>query len=264
MKNQTIHIENNTVENNQDQPRPFLEHVAELRSLVIWTILWFFITSLLAYAFSDEIFSILVYPFQKALAAKDIHRRLIYTNLTEAFVVYVKVAVFTGFFVTFPFLFLQVWRFVSPGLFKNERRLFFFLLLAIPILFVLGALFAYSVVLPTAFGFFLSFENSYNSVPLQLEAKISEYLSLVMRLLLAFGFCFQLPALLIGLSTLGIIKSQQLIKRWRIAVVLVVAISAVITPPDALSMILLAVPLLVLYTLTIFSIHYLEKRKKHA
>jgi sec-independent protein translocase protein TatC len=220
--------------------------------------------TLASYAFAEHIFGLLVAPLEHLFVLKNETRRFIYTNLTEAFVTYLKVALFSGFFLSFPIVALQVWRFVSPGLFSRERKFFSALLIGVPFFFVFGALFAYVVVIPAAFKFFLSFESTIGAMPLQLETKISEYLSLVMRLLLAFGFSFQLPVVLSGLAFLGMVTSDQLIKRWRFAVLLVTILSAIITPPDAISMILLAIPLLFLYSLTIFVVKIIEKRKHYA
>jgi sec-independent protein translocase protein TatC len=218
----------------------------------------------IAYALVEPIFHILVAPLEQLFVLKGEARRFIYTNLTEAFVTYLKVALFAGLFFTFPFMAIQAWLFISPGLFKRERGLFFMLLFSVPFFFIMGALFAYFIVLPTAFSFFLSFESMIGSIPLQLETKMSEYLSLVMRLLLAFGLSFELPVILGGLAWLGILSKETLIKRWRLAVVGVTFLAAVITPPDALSMILLAVPLLFLYALSIIIVSFIETHKNHA
>jgi sec-independent protein translocase protein TatC len=247
-----------------DTPRPFWQHVAELRTAVMISLAFFLIGTGVAYFLSEPIFHILVAPLEQLFAIKGEARRFIYTNLTEAFVTYLKVALFAGLFFTFPFIAIQAWLFVSPGLFKRERGLFFVLLFSIPFFFTIGALFAYYIVLPTAFSFFLSFETMIGSIPLQLETKMSEYLSLVMRLLLAFGLSFELPVVLGGLAWLGVLSKETLIKRWRLAVVGVTLLAAIITPPDALSMILLALPLLFLYALSIIIVSFIEKRKNHA
>lgn len=247
-----------------DPPRPFWQHVAELRTAVIVSLTFFLIGTCIAYFLSEPIFHILAAPLEQLFALKGEARRFIYTNLTEAFVTYLKVALFSGLFITFPFIALQAWLFVSPGLFKRERGLFFVLLFSIPFFFTIGALFAYYIVLPAAFSFFLSFETMIGSIPLQLETKMSEYLSLVMRLLLAFGLSFELPVILGGLAWLGILSKETLIKRWRLAVVGVTLLAAIITPPDALSMILLALPLLFLYALSIIIVSFIEKHKNHA
>lgn len=247
-----------------DVPRPFWQHVVELRTAVIVSLFFFILGTGIAYYFSDVIFHILVLPLEQLFIVKGEMRRFIYTNLTEAFVTYLKVSLFAGLFITFPFIALQAWLFVSPGLYTRERGLFFSLLFAIPFLFGIGAFFAYYVVLPAAFSFFLSFETMIGSIPLQLETKMSEYLSLVMRLILAFGLSFELPVVLAGLAWLGFLSKATLIKRWRLAVVGVTFLAAIITPPDALSMIFLALPLLLLYAISIVIIHFIEKYKKHA
>ncbi len=247
-----------------DTPRSFWQHVTELRTAILWSVLVFAIATVTAYVFVEPIFHILVKPLEVLFTAKGEARRFIYTNLTEVFMTYLKVSLFTGLFITFPFIALQAWRFISPGLYTRERKLFFILLFSVPVFFILGVLFAYLLVLPTAFSFFLSFETMIGTLPLQLETKISEYLSLVMRMLLAFGLSFELPVILSGLAWLGMITKETLIKRWRIAVVGVTFLAAIITPPDALSMILLALPLLLLYALSIIIVSLIEKRKNHA
>ncbi len=244
-----------------DTPRPFWQHVAELRSAVLVILGFFAVATAFAYWYAEPIFHLLTAPLEHIFTAKGLERRFIYTHLTEAFVTYLKVALFAGLFITFPVIALQAWLFISPGLFNRERGLFFVLLFSIPLFFLLGAVFAYFIVLPNAFSFFLSFESLIGAIPLQLETKMSEYLSLVMRLLIAFGLSFELPVVLGGLAFLNVISRQTLIKRWRHAVVGVTFLSAIITPPDALSMLLLALPLLVLYGLSIFIVHFIELYK---
>jgi sec-independent protein translocase protein TatC len=247
-----------------DFTRPFITHISELRSLVIQSLCVWVAMTAFSYCYVQDIFAFLIKPLSSLLTEKKEFHRFIYTNLTEAFLTYLKVSFFAGTALTFPFISLGLWRFVSPGLFQRERVLFRFLLIAIPLFFCIGATFAYCIVIPTAFSFFLSFESTINSVPLQLETKISEYLTLIMRLVFAFGASFQLPVILAGMSWIGFIKSSDLIKCWRYAVVGVAILSAIITPPDAFSMIFLAVPLLFLYTLSIIIVKQIEKRTTHA
>ncbi len=247
-----------------DQHQPFIAHIQALRTCFIKSFLALMITSIIAYGFAKPIFTILVLPLTNLLGNLTEAHKLIYTNLTEVFVTYLKVALFAGFMVSFPYIAMQMWQFISPGLFAREKKLFKILLFIIPFCFIIGTLFAYFIVLPTAFTFFLSFETTINNVPLQLESKVSEYLSLIMRLIIAFGMSFQLPVILAGLAWLKILTAQALIKGWRFAVLGITVISAIITPPDALSMILLAVPLLILYTVSIFIVKQIERKKHHA
>lgn len=248
--------------NISDQPQPLITHLTELRSRLIYCVVIFMIVFCIAYKFSDDIFKFLVQPLSDLLAKKGESRRLIYTNLTEAFTTYLKVSAFTAFFVTFPYLALQIWRFSMPALYKKEKFVFRSFLIATPFLFFSGALFAYYLIFPTAYDFFLSFESPgvNGAMPIQLEAKVNEYLNFVMRLILAFGICFELPVVLSLLAITKFVTSKMLLERWRIAVVVIFAIAAFITPPDIISMIGLAVPLVLLYGLAILMVRFIEKR----
>jgi sec-independent protein translocase protein TatC len=188
---------------------------------------------------------------------------MIFTGLTEAFFTYVKVSFWAACCIAFPVVATQIWKFVAPGLYKNEKHAFLPYLCATPVLFIMGASLAYFVVIPYAFRFFLSFETpgGPNSLPIVAEPKVNEYLSLVMTLLLAFGVAFQLPVLLTLLARAGIITSQGLISKWRYAVVAMFGVAAVLTPPDVVSQTSLAVPLILLYVLSIFSCRYVERQR---
>jgi len=248
--------------NISDQPQPLITHLTELRSRLIYCVVIYMVAFCVAYKFSDDIFKFLVQPLSDLLVKKGESRRLIYTNLTEAFTTYLKVSSFTAFFVTFPYLALQVWRFSMPALYKKEKFVFRGFLIATPFLFFSGALFAYYIIFPTAYDFFLSFESPGvdGSLPIQLEAKVNEYLNFVMRLILAFGICFELPVILSLLAMTKFVTSKMLLERWRIAVVVIFAIAAFITPPDIISMIGLAVPLILLYGVAILMVRLIEKR----
>jgi sec-independent protein translocase protein TatC len=188
---------------------------------------------------------------------------MIFTGLTEAFFTYVKVSFWAACCIAFPVIAVQLWKFIAPGLYKNEKRAFLPYLCATPILFIMGASLAYFVVIPYAFRFFLSFETpgGPGMLPIVAEPKVNEYLSLVMTLLLAFGVAFQLPVLLTLMARAGIITSQGLISKWRYAVVGMFGVAAVLTPPDVVSQTSLAVPLILLYVLSIFSCRYVEKQR---
>lgn len=250
-----------------DTPKPLFDHLVELRKRLIKVICLFFAATGLCYYFAEPIFQFLLSPltnvFQEySLTGQNITRKLIYTGLTEAFLTYLKIAAFSGFFITFPYLAIQVWYFASPALFHHERKFFRLILMATPFLFFLGAAFAYYVIFPNAYRFFLSFENMGigGNIPIQLEPRVGEYLSFVMKLLLAFGISFQLPVLLTVLATVKIVTYRGLIEKWRIATVIIFAVAAMITPPDMLSMIGLAIPLLILYALSILMIKFVESR----
>ena len=242
-----------------DTPQPLLYHLLELRQRLIYALIGFFAAFILCYAYAEEIFHFLVKPLAVLLQEKG-HRRLIYTGLTEAFLTYIKVAAFAAAFFSFPVIASQTWLFIAPGLYRKERKVFIPLLIATPVLFLIGAAFAYYVIFPNAYAFFLSFETpgSTGQLPIQLEAKVNEYLSFVMRLIFAFGISFQLPVLLTLLAKVGMVTSQGLITKWRFAVVGIFVVAAVITPPDMLSMVGLAIPLIILYALSVLMVRWVE------
>ena len=243
-----------------DQAQPFLAHLIELRKRLIYCVMAFFSFFCVAYFYSAEIFEFLVRPLSDLLQGQD--RRLIYTGLTEAFLTYLKVAMFTAFCASFPLIATQIWAFIAPGLFRAEKKVLLPFLMATPILFFLGASFAYFYVFPQAYAFFLSFESAATETMLavQLEAKVNEYLSFVMRLILSFGICFEMPVLLALLGRSGFLSAKSLLAKWRVAVVSITALSAIITPPDLFSMIALAFPLIVLYGLSILMVGLCEQK----
>lgn len=245
-----------------DIPKPLIEHLLELRKRLIVCVIFFFSCFIISYLYSQKIFQFLLAPLAELLQQKG-GRKLIYTALTEAFLTYIKVAAFAAFFVSFPVIATQIWRFIAPGLYKNERFVFSGILVATPLLFLLGAAFAYYVIFPNAYTFFLSFElpQTESLVPIQLEAKINEYLSFVMRVVFAFGICFQLPIVLVLLSLIGSVTFEGLTKNWRFWVVGIFALSAVVTPPDVLSMVGLALPLIGLYGTSLIMVRLIEYRK---
>lgn len=244
------------------QEQPLIVHLIELRRRLIYCACTFITCCFFYYCYSDQLFNFLLTPLAEILQTKPNPRKLIFTGLTEAFTTYIKIAIFFATITTLPVFLTQLWKFVAPGLYKQEKKIFFFFIVSTPFLFILGALFAYYVIFPTAYSFFLSFESTQGILPIQLEAKINEYLSFVMRLILSFGICFELPVLLSGLSWMGVLSSQTLIQHWRIAVVVIFSVAAVITPPDILSMLGLAIPLLALYGISLRMILFIEKHKE--
>lgn len=247
----------------QDEKRPLMEHLVELRRRFMIALVTYFIAVAIAYCFAGEIYAFLVRPLADSLADAG-HRRLIYTGLTEAFFTYLKLAMFAGFFMAFPVIAGQFYLFAAPGLYARERRLVLPYLVAAPMLFLLGASFCYYYMFPVAWRFFLSFETAGGpgGLPIQLEAKVSEYLSLVTHLVLAFGVSFQLPVVLVLLVQAGMITPGMLSRGRRFAVVLIAAASAVLTPPDIFSMVALAVPLYALYEISIIVCRAVERRAR--
>ena len=189
--------------------------------------------------------------------------------MQETFITYLKVSFFAAFFVSSPLILIQIWKFVAPGLYDNERKALIPYLIVTPLLFFLGGLLVYYLIMPLAIKFFLTFETSsqINNLPIQLELKVNEYLSLIMKLIFAFGISFQLPVFLSLLARVGFIDSEYLKKRRKYVVVIIFAVAAILTPPDPVTQIGLAIPLLLLYELSIISVKIIEKKikeKEHA
>jgi sec-independent protein translocase protein TatC len=244
----------------------FVEHFTELRSRLVKSIVYLFIFFIICYFFAENIYRFLVEPYADAVRGDELNRRLIFTALHETFITYLKVAFFTSLFVTSPIILTQIWKFIAPGLYKNEKKALLPYLIATPTLFLMGGLLVYYLVMPLAIKFFLSFETvgEINSLPIQLEAKVNEYLSLIMRLIFAFGISFQLPVLLSLLARVGFIDSEYLKKRRKYVIVIIFAVAAILTPPDPITQIGLGIPLLILYELSILSVKIIEKKRKDA
>ena len=244
----------------------FIEHLTELRSRLLKSIVYLFIFFVISYIFAENFYGFLVEPYADAVKDDNINRRLIYTALHETFITYLKVAFFSAIFVTSPIILTQIWKFVAPGLYTNEKKALLPYLIATPTLFLLGGMLVYYLVMPLAIKFFLSFETSaqISNLPIQLEAKVNEYLSLIMRLIFAFGISFQLPVLLTLLARVGFINSTYLKKRRKYVVVIVFALAAILTPPDPITQIGLGIPLLILYELSILAVKFIEKKKENA
>ena len=238
------------------------EHLIELRSRLLKSIIFLIITFVICYIFSDKIYNFLVDPYAQAVKGDGHNRRLIFTALHETFLTYLKLAFFAAFFFSCPLILIQIWKFVAPGLYKDEKLALLPFLIATPILFLLGGMLVYYLIMPLAIKFFLSFETSAinGSLPIQLEAKVNEYLSLIMRLILAFGISFQLPVFLTLLAKVGFITSDYLKTRRKYVVIIIFSIAAVLTPPDPITQIGLALPLLLLYEISIFTVKLVEKK----
>ncbi len=244
---------------------PILSHLVELRQRLLYTLSAMIIGSALAYVYVQDIYGFLVEPLANAMGDNG-SQRLIYTGLTEAFFTYVRVAVFAGVFVTFPILLVQVWKFIAPGLYRTERRVFMWFLVATPALFFLGGVCVYYAVLPMVWPFFLGFQSSAAETVLavELETRVSEYLDLIMTLIFAFGLCFQMPVILSLLARTGIVSADMLVKGRKYAVLMVFVVAAFLTPPDVVSQLLLAIPMLGLYEISIFLARYVAKARDDA
>ena len=240
----------------------FTSHFIELRSRLLNSLIFIFVVFIFSYFFAEQIYNFLVEPYADAVREDSVSRRLIFTALHETFITYIKVAFFSAIFLGSPVLLIQIYKFIAPGLYKNEKKAILPYLISTPILFLLGGLLVYYLVMPLAIKFFLSFESlgSNNNLPIQLEAKVNEYLSLIMRLIFAFGISFQLPILLNLLARVGVVNSDYLKTRRRYVIVIIFAIAAILTPPDPITQVGLAIPLLLLYELSIFTVKYTEKK----
>jgi sec-independent protein translocase protein TatC len=236
-----------------------MEHLVELRRRLIWSFLAIGVAFGVCFYFANYIVAFLAQPLVHAFGNGK--GTLIYTKLYEAFFVQVRVAFFAAFFVAFPIIANQIWAFVAPGLYAKEKRAFLPFLIATPILFTMGGALAYYMVMPAAFHFFLKYQGNIGGIKQEALPAIGDYLSLVMQFIMAFGIAFLLPILLMLLERAGIVTRAQLVKGRRYAILVAFIVAALVTPPDVVSQCMLAVPLCLLYEISLIAIWFTERRR---
>ena len=247
---------NAPVDDLESSRAPLLEHLVELRKRLFFCLVAVFVTLIVTYYFSREIFTVLVHPLSEAG-----QKKIVTIGVFDGFFVQLKVALFAALMISFPVIANQLWGFVSPGLYRKEKRALLPFLFATPVLFTVGALLAYFVAIPSALHFFLSFQGNLGGVQQEALTSVASYLDFVMQFLFAFGIAFLLPILLMLVERAGLVSRKQLVNGRRYAIVGCFAVALVLAPPDAGSMIMLAIPLVALYELALIAIWFTERRR---
>ncbi len=248
--------------NQEFKEMSLIDHLTELRKRLLWSFVYIIIIFIVCFYFATDLFYFLAKPLVNLLQT-DKGQGFIYTALQEAFFTELKIAFFFALFFAFPLIAIQIWKFIAPGLYKNEKNAFLPFLIATPILFFAGGAMVYYLIAPVAWNFFLSYQNMSDSgVPIRLEAKMGEYLSLMMRFIFAFGLAFQLPVVLGLMAKVGIVNHTSLKKFRKYAIVIAFLAAAFLTPPDPFSQISLALPIILLYEVSIYIAKIIQKNKR--
>ena len=229
----------------EESKLPFTTHLEELRRRLIYAVVAIVLAAIIAFLFAKQLFYFLAQPLVKILPA---NQPMIFTALTEAFFTYFKVALLAGFFLASPVVFYQLWKFIAPGLYEHEKKFVIPFVISATVFFILGSAFAYYIVFPFGFKFFLGFSTDY----LKLLPKMNEYFSLSLKLIFAFGIVFEMPVITFFLAKMGVVNGEMLSSKRRYAIVLVFVVAALLTPPDVGTQLLMAGPLLLLYEVSVW------------